>query len=203
MKFLRKSSIIYANDELKSALARDLGDCRDNKGKLAKSVFTCLGRLCYFWGDFYEPDKYGYDAGIFEEADPVFQYSADAFEFAAGSVQHVGYCGDRAVCGGDVSGGGWFYDDVDLDVYGISDRTFRWDQCADGALYRGEEPEVGFGDGTFGVSCQPGGRIDSADFGSFYIARCAGAFKYEGGADRQGRSVHPDLFPGDSGACAL
>ena len=36
-----------------------------------------------------------------------------------------------------------------------------------------------------------------------YIARCAGAFKYEGGADRQGRSVHPDLFPGDSGACAL
>ena len=63
--------------------------------------------------------------------------------------------------------------------------------------------EVGFGDGTFGVSCQPGGRIDPADFGSFYIARCAGAFKYEGGADRQGRSVHPDLFPGDSGACAL
>ena len=52
-------------------------------------------------------------------------------------------------------------------------------------------------------SCQPGGRIDPADFGSFYIARCAGAFKYEGGADRQGRSVHPDLFPGDSGACAL
>ena len=68
---------------------------------------------------FYEPDKYGYDAGIFEETDPVFQYSADAFEFAAGSVQHVGYCGDRAVCGGDVSGGGWFYDDVDLDVSGF------------------------------------------------------------------------------------
>ena len=33
---------IYANNEPKSALARDLGDCRDNKGKLAKRVFTCL-----------------------------------------------------------------------------------------------------------------------------------------------------------------
>ncbi len=32
---------IYANNEPKSALARDLGDCRDNKGKLAKRVFTC------------------------------------------------------------------------------------------------------------------------------------------------------------------
>ena len=32
----------YANNEPKSALARDLGDCRDNKGKLAKRVFTCL-----------------------------------------------------------------------------------------------------------------------------------------------------------------
>ena len=33
---------IYANNEPKSALARDLGDCRDNKGKLAKRVFTCF-----------------------------------------------------------------------------------------------------------------------------------------------------------------
>ena len=32
----------YANNEPKSAVARDLGDCRDNKGKLAKRVFTCL-----------------------------------------------------------------------------------------------------------------------------------------------------------------
>ena len=31
----------YADNEPKSALARDLGDCRDNKGKLAKCVFTC------------------------------------------------------------------------------------------------------------------------------------------------------------------
>ena len=37
-----QSVFIYANDEPKSALARDLGDCRDNKGKLAKRVFTCL-----------------------------------------------------------------------------------------------------------------------------------------------------------------
>ena len=35
-------SFFYANNEPKSALARDLGDCRDNKGKLAKRVFTCL-----------------------------------------------------------------------------------------------------------------------------------------------------------------
>jgi len=34
-------SLFYANNEPKSALARDLGDCRDNKGKLAKRVFTC------------------------------------------------------------------------------------------------------------------------------------------------------------------
>ena len=34
-------SFFYANNEPKSALARDLGDCRDNKGKLAKRVFTC------------------------------------------------------------------------------------------------------------------------------------------------------------------
>ena len=33
-------SFFYANNEPKSALARDLGDCRDNKGKLAKRVFT-------------------------------------------------------------------------------------------------------------------------------------------------------------------
>ena len=33
---------VYANNEPKSALARDLGDCRDNKGKLAKRVFTCF-----------------------------------------------------------------------------------------------------------------------------------------------------------------
>ena len=34
----RFSFLIYANNEPKSALARDLGDCRDNKGKLAKRV---------------------------------------------------------------------------------------------------------------------------------------------------------------------
>ncbi len=35
--------LIYANNEPKSALARDLGDCRDNRGKLAKRVFlACL-----------------------------------------------------------------------------------------------------------------------------------------------------------------
>ena len=33
--------LFYANNEPKSALARDPGDCRDNKGKLAKRVFTC------------------------------------------------------------------------------------------------------------------------------------------------------------------
>ena len=38
---LRHILLIYANNEPKSALARDLGDCRDNKGKLAKRVFTC------------------------------------------------------------------------------------------------------------------------------------------------------------------
>ena len=36
------SSFIYANNETKSALAQDFGDCHDNKGKLAKRVFTCL-----------------------------------------------------------------------------------------------------------------------------------------------------------------
>jgi len=34
-------AVFYANNEPKSALARDLGDCRDNKGKLAKRVFIC------------------------------------------------------------------------------------------------------------------------------------------------------------------
>ena len=42
---LRHILLIYANNEPKSALARDLGDCRDNKGKLAKRVFTCLREL--------------------------------------------------------------------------------------------------------------------------------------------------------------
>ena len=38
-------SFFYTNNEPKSALARDLGDCRDNKGKLAKRVFTCLQEI--------------------------------------------------------------------------------------------------------------------------------------------------------------
>ena len=33
---------IYANNEPKYVLARDLGDCCDNKGKLEKRVFTFL-----------------------------------------------------------------------------------------------------------------------------------------------------------------
>ena len=37
-----QSVFIYADDEPKSALARDLGDCRDNKGKLVKRFFTCF-----------------------------------------------------------------------------------------------------------------------------------------------------------------
>ena len=37
----RSPFFVYANNEPKSTLARDLGDCRDNKGKLAKCVFTC------------------------------------------------------------------------------------------------------------------------------------------------------------------
>ena len=41
----RFSFLIYANNEPKSALARDLGDCRDNKGKLAKRVFTFLQEI--------------------------------------------------------------------------------------------------------------------------------------------------------------
>ena len=36
-------TVNYANNEPKSALARDLGDCRDNKRKFAKRVFSCLG----------------------------------------------------------------------------------------------------------------------------------------------------------------
>ena len=38
------SSVIYANNEPKSALAQDFGNCHDNKGKLAKRVFAC-----YHW----------------------------------------------------------------------------------------------------------------------------------------------------------
>ena len=41
-------AFIYANNEPKSALARDLGDCRDNKGKLAKRVFTCCMRCILY-----------------------------------------------------------------------------------------------------------------------------------------------------------
>ncbi len=37
--------LLFADNEPKSALARDLGDCRDNKGKLAKRVFTCLQEI--------------------------------------------------------------------------------------------------------------------------------------------------------------
>ena len=39
---------VYANNEPKPALARDLGDCRDNKGKLAKRVFTCCMRCILY-----------------------------------------------------------------------------------------------------------------------------------------------------------
>ena len=41
---------IYANNGPKSALARDLGDCRDNKGKLAKRVFTCYLETVVVYG---------------------------------------------------------------------------------------------------------------------------------------------------------
>ena len=37
--------LFCADNEPKSALARDLGDCRDNKGKLAKRVFTFLQEI--------------------------------------------------------------------------------------------------------------------------------------------------------------
>ena len=40
------SGFIYANNEPKSALARDPGDCRDNKGKPAKRVFTRFPNIC-------------------------------------------------------------------------------------------------------------------------------------------------------------
>lgn len=33
---------IYTNNAPRSALVRDFGDCRDNKGKFAKRVFACL-----------------------------------------------------------------------------------------------------------------------------------------------------------------
>ena len=42
--YIINNVIFYAHNEPKSALARDLGDCRDNKGKLAKRVFTCWGK---------------------------------------------------------------------------------------------------------------------------------------------------------------
>ena len=35
--------LICANNEPKSALVRDLGNCRDNKGKPAKCVFSLVG----------------------------------------------------------------------------------------------------------------------------------------------------------------
>ena len=38
-------AVFFADNEPKSALARDLGNCRDNKGKLAKRVFTCLQEI--------------------------------------------------------------------------------------------------------------------------------------------------------------
>ena len=37
--------LLFCGQSPKSALARDLGDCRDNKGKLAKRVFTCLQEI--------------------------------------------------------------------------------------------------------------------------------------------------------------
>ena len=40
-------SFIYANNESKSALARELGDCSDNKWKLAKLVFACLENFLF------------------------------------------------------------------------------------------------------------------------------------------------------------
>ena len=36
------AGFLFTRQSPKSALARDLGDCRDNKEKLAKRVFTCL-----------------------------------------------------------------------------------------------------------------------------------------------------------------
>ena len=40
---LCRAVILFTRQSPKSALARDLGDCRDNKGKLEKRVFTCYG----------------------------------------------------------------------------------------------------------------------------------------------------------------
>ena len=39
--------LIYANNESKSALARELGDYSDNKWKLAKLVFACLENFLF------------------------------------------------------------------------------------------------------------------------------------------------------------
>ena len=41
LHYVKELNDFYTDNEPKSALARDLGDCRDNKGKLAKRVFTC------------------------------------------------------------------------------------------------------------------------------------------------------------------
>ena len=46
----------YANNEPKSALARDLDDSRDNKGKLAKRVFACFVENSD--GTFYEAKRH-------------------------------------------------------------------------------------------------------------------------------------------------
>ena len=71
-------SFFYANNEPKSALARDLGDCRDNKGKLAKRVFTCLYPefTALFWNVILAKDmKYG---NISSDSEPaVLVFSAD------------------------------------------------------------------------------------------------------------------------------
>ena len=37
----QRAGPLYANNEAKSALARDLGDCRDNKANSRSVVFTC------------------------------------------------------------------------------------------------------------------------------------------------------------------
>ena len=41
---LRHILLIYANNEPKSALARDLGDCRDNRGN-SRSVFSLVQKI--------------------------------------------------------------------------------------------------------------------------------------------------------------
>ena len=72
----------YANNEPKSA--RDFGDWRDNKGKLAKRVFTCLYPefTALFWNVILAKDmKYG---NISSDSEPaVLVFSADG----AGDVQ--------------------------------------------------------------------------------------------------------------------